>query len=489
MSRLFSLPIFKDDQKVDSAYGFQHAFGFQLSKFSLIGLGASAIILMWALAIFYIKTTPKTYASEWGINVLGSSPGVDVALPEGWRASTNPGEFKSLTTEDPRADYVYLMQSSELLETAAASMELSSADFGGAAITTDQESSIIGMVMEGETPEQAQQKSLALYETLENRIEELRQQEVARRKEDTQKEIDAARQQLEDAQVKLLSHQSASGLSSDAQLEDLAVGIEQLRRQYAQALAQEKGFDSRAQKLELDIQEASRGSNDAYKLLSDPVYQNQFAAYGVAAAEYASLTSQLGSAHPQLVEKQAEMEGLANVLETRASFLLGKPTDQLTLNQLAAIAQDPSVEVARGNLFQAAILDRANQIELRAQSQELSNQIIELESRLRKLTESQVQAEIFESDLQAAEAFLASSITKLTLNEDGIDSIYPPIQLAAEPTLPDEDAYLSPNPKIAIVGALAGSFLVVVGLILFWPRENDQRILENDALADFPFNP
>ncbi|MEM6253695.1 MAG: hypothetical protein AAF821_12315 [Cyanobacteria bacterium P01_D01_bin.156] len=482
MSGSTSLPIFKSKQ--DSG-----ASKYRFSKLSLLSLGAVANILIWFLAVLYIKITPKTYTSEWGLNVLEASSGVDVSLPEGWRTSESRESFRGVPSKDPRAEYVFLVQNTGLLEAAATSMELSLVDFGAPEVTTEPSSSIIRFVMEGETPEQAQKKALALNLTLEERIEELRQREVSRRKEDTQKEIDEARQQLEDAQGKLLSHKVQSGLSSDAQIQDLAVGIEQLRRQYAQALAQEKGLESRTQQLARDLSETTNGAAAAYKLLNDPVYQNQFSSYGVVAAEHASLASQLGESHPQLVEKQAEMNGLLQVLQERASFLLGRPVDQLLLNELAVIAQDPSVEISRGSLFQETILGRASQIELRSKTQELLLQIEQLEGRLRILTESKVEADRLEQNLQAKEAFFASSITKLTLNEDDIDSIYPPIQLVTQPTLPEANEFISPNSRMAIVGALAGSFLIVVGIILVWPREIEYDASDNNALADLPFSP
>ena len=465
------------------------ASGSQFSKFSLLSLGALANIVIWGLAILYLKVTPKTYTSEWGVNVLGSARGVDVSLPEGWRATASPDGFKQLTSEDPRADYVYLVQSPDLLKAAADRLDLSVEDFGEAEVTTDAESSIIGFVIEGETPELAQKKALALYETLEERVEALRQKEISRRKEETLRAIDEARDQLKDSQVLLLAHKAQSGLSSEAQIQDLAVGIEQLRRQYAQSLAEERGVNSRAQQLERNIQEISGGASDAYRLLGDPVYQNQFNAYGIAAAEYASLAAQLGEFHPRLVEKRAEVNGLTRELEDRASFLLGRPVDQHILTELSVIAQDPSVAISRGSLFQETVVERANQIELQAQTQELLKQIDTLEGRLRNLSDSQVKADGLERDLQAAEAFFAASVTKLTLNEDDIYSFYPPIQLAAQPTLPEEDEYISPNPQLTMIGALAGSFLVVVGLILFWPKQYKGKMIETDALADLPFTP
>ncbi|MEL6775659.1 MAG: hypothetical protein AAFO06_00260, partial [Cyanobacteria bacterium J06597_16] len=279
--------------------------------------------------------------------------------------------------------------------------------------------------------------------------------------------------------------QATSGLSSESQIEDLAVGIEQLRREYAQSVAREKGLRSRVAQLSEDINESSAGAADAYRLQGDPVYQSQFQEYGTVAAAYADISAQLGDRHPQVVAKRAELEGLEAAVESRGSFLLGRPVDQSVLTQLAPVGLDPRVEASRGELFQSAVANRADQVGLQSQTEELANQMAGLENRLSRLSQEKVKIDRLRRDLQTAEALFASSVTKLNLNENDIYSIYPPIQLATEPTLPEDDKYISPSPTMAIVGALAGSFLVTTGLLLLWV--NTRAPEDEFETADFPF--
>ena len=455
------------------------------SKLGYLGLGLLANTIIWGLALAYLKLAPTTYKSEWGLNVLGTDAGADVTLPDGGRASRAPSNF-SISNEDPRTDYVYLAQSSDIIKAAATQLNMTVEDYGDPDITTDEDSSIIGFVNEGETPEMAQKKAAALYVVLDRRIEQLRNAELLRRERETKESLEEARKQVETAQNELASYQATSGISSEAQIDDLAVGVEQLRREYAQAIAQERGLSSRVQQLAQDINDSSAGAADAYRLQGDPVYQNQFEEYGVVAAEYADISSQLGAQHPQVVAKRAELEGLEAALEGRGSFLLGRQVDQSVLTQLAPIGLDPRVEASRGDLFQEAVNSRATQSGLQSQTVELSNQIVGLENRLRKLSQEQFTVDRLERNLQVAEAIFASAVAKLNLNEGDIYTVYPPIQLAAEPTLPEEGKYVSPSPPVAIGGALAGSFLVTTGLLLLWAnRRNSEE--EVYASADFPF--
>lgn len=460
--------------------------GNRASKLGYLGLGLLANTLIWGLALAYLKLAPTTYRSEWGLNVLGTDAGADVTLPDGGRASRAPTNF-SISNEDPRTDYVYLAQSPDIIKEAAAQLDMDVEDYGSPEITTDEDSSIISFVNEGETPELAQQKAAALYVVLDRRIEQLRDAELLRREQETKEDLEEAQKQVENAQNLLASEQARSGLSSETQIDNLAAGVEQLRQEYAQAVAQERGLSSRVQQLAQDINDSSAGAADAYRLQGDPVFQNQFAEYGVVAAEFADLSSQLGPRHPQVVAKRAELEGMESALVGRASSTLGRPVDQAVITQIAPIGLDPRVEASRGDLFQEAVNSRATQSGLQSQTAELSNQIVGLESRLRRFSQEQFTIDRLERNLQVAEAIFASAVAKLNLNEGDIYSVYPPIQLAAEPTLPDEDKYISPSPPIAIGGALAGSFLVTTGLLLLWANRRNASEEEVYAAADFPF--
>jgi len=458
----------------------------RVSKLGYLGLGLLANTVIWGLALAYLRLAPTSYVSEWALNVLGTTPSADVTLPDSGRATRTPATY-SPSVEDPRTDYVYLAQSPDILKEAANRVGLSVKKFGEPEITTDEDSSIIAFEMEAETPELAQRSATALYVVLQERIEQLRQAEIARREQETKASLEIARKQVEDAQNELASFQATSGLSSEAQIDDLAVGIEQLRRDYATAIAEEKGTGSRVRQLAQDINESSAGAADAYRLQGDPVYQSQFEEYGVVAAEFSDLSSQLGAQHPQVVAKRAELESLGAAVEGRGSFLLGRRVDQSTLTQLAPVGIDPRVAASRGDLFQQAVSSRADQSGLQSQTQELANQIGGLENRLRKLTQEQFTVDRLQRNLQVSEAIFASNVGKLNLDEGDIYAVYPPIQLAAEPTLAEEDQYISPSPPIAIAGALAGSFLATTGLLLLWANKRNSVEEEYVAANDFPF--
>ena len=456
----------------------------QGSKWRYIGLGLLANTLIWGAALAYLKLVPKTYESDWGVKVLTTAPGVDVTLGEGWRTSPSNNSGRG-AAEDPRSDYVYLLESPALQREAAEVIGISEEDYGNLTITTEAQSSIIKLSVEGDSPELAQSKARATYAVLDQKIQALRDAEVARRDERTTDSLEDARDQMQKAQENLADYQVESGLSADSQIENLASGIEQLRQQYSQALAEERGLGGRVEQLAQAINESSAGAGDAYRLQSDPVYQSQFDEYGTVAAEYADLSSQLGPQHPLVVAARAERDGLLAALEDRGTSLLGRPVSESELAELAPLSIDPRVAASRGALFESAVADRASQVGLQSQTQELANQIATLEKRLVNLSQNKFTVNRLTQELNAAETLFASASATLGLTEEDIFTIYPPVQLTTEPTLPDTDEYISPSTSIALVGALAGSFLATTGLLLLWTNRKDETdILEP---VNFPF--
>jgi len=104
-----------------------------------------------------------------------------------------------------------------------------------------------------------------------------------------------------------------------------------------------------------------------------------------------------------------------------------------------------------------------------------------MESRFNELSQEKFTIDRLRRNLQVAETIFASTLAKLDLNKNDIYSIYPPIQLVTEPTLPDENDPVSPNKKMIFLAGLAGSFVVTFGLLLLWyenrePRKQTQQV-------------
>jgi uncharacterized protein involved in exopolysaccharide biosynthesis len=431
-----------------------------------LGWGMVSNTLVWCLVITYFKLLPSSYTSNWAVIILGSNPNIKVSLPDIGQASSEEEISRPKEYQDSRNNYVYIAQSSAFLEKAAKILDMPVSDFGVPEISSEKDTALITFKVEGETPAQAQQKSKILYQLLTQEIDRLRKAELERIEKETQLTVEKARQKLTKIQKEFAFYKTKSNLSSESQINALSENIEKLRYQQAELIADEKRLSRRLQELSKDLDFSDGKIYEAYKLQNDTVYQQQFEEYGKLSLELADLSSQLGSQHPKVVEKTAAVEGAFVSLKTRASFLLDRPVTQETLVEFIPLTVDPKINAIREKLFQDSVNNRADQKAMAAKIAEMDRQIARLESRLNVLVQDQLKMNNLKVDLQVAEAIFTGTLAKLDLGQGAIYSIYPPIQLLIEPTLPNKPS--SPQFKLAFLGGMAGSFLVTTGLLLLW---------------------
>lgn len=421
--------------------------------------------MVWALAFAYLKFAPRTYTSQWGVVVVGTTPGLDVTLPERGRTAPNPYSERPWIFQDPRSAYSYMANHPSILEAAAKRLNLSVKRFGKPIINVDKESAVIGFTIQGKTPKEAQEKARVLYQVINAQVNRLRSSQVRSDLKETQDTLNLASDRLDQAKSRLSQYQGRSLLQSEDQIRQLSTNLEDLYRQRAELASQNQGLQNRLGQLLKDAGISSGEAKESYALQADQGYVQQFAEYGKAATAYNSAASQLGPEHPQVLERKAAAEGAAAALQQRASFLLGRSVSLQELAKIGPVAIDPGITATRESLFPDMITTRAKQQETAATLQELNRQIVGLKQRLQVLSQEAIVTDSIKRDIQISEAIFTNSLAKVDGQGD-IDSIYPPMRLVAEPSLPSKAT--TPNSQIGLIGGLAGSFLVTTGLLLSW---------------------
>jgi len=431
-------------------------------------LGALLNGVIWGCIFLYLKQATPVYTSQVGVTVLGGDSKVDVSLPDGAKASASPTEGRAEPFKDPRNDYAYIATSSVVVDRAAQQLGMDADEFGEPEVTVDEETAILSFLINGETPLVAQRKSYALYAALDQHVQKLRESTLARREGETQFTLAGARQKVEKAQRALAKYQSVSAFGSDQQLEELSVNVEQLRRLRAENQAQANGLNGRLSNLESSTGAESQGAADRYKLEGDTVYQQLLSEYGRLKTELTQVAAQLSPQHPQIVDLQEQLSEASAALVNRGSSILGRQVRGSELVALSPLSNDPQATVVRGELFKESVVDRADRDKLIRQDQVLAKEITRMEARLNSLSQEKFKIDRLRRDLQVAETLLASRLAKLDLSQSDLYSIYPPIQLVTEPTLPEEDKPVSPSKQMAFLTGLAGSFVATLGLLLIW---------------------
>ncbi|TAF09342.1 MAG: hypothetical protein EAZ77_05265 [Nostocales cyanobacterium] len=428
-------------------------------------LSALGNTLIWGLSLHYLKVTKPTYTSEWGLILSSGSLGVSVNLPGIGQASSSSGSALGSSTYDPRANLEYIFTSERVLTAAAAIAKIPAEKFQKPRIKLLNNTTIMLFEVTGKSPEEARDKSLALYQAIVSHINVLRSGEISQRGKPSQQILLSAQRKLEDAQKRLSEYKIRSGLSFPDQVGNLSTNIEQLRRLRAETNAQEQMTNKRMQQLSEDLGLSPAEAATAFLLHVDQIFQQNLKDYSEATTSLEVLMTKFGVNHPQVVKESKRQEAAWEALLQRSQYLSGKPLTPATLNRLALAVNGSG----RDTLFQSLVSSQSDYQGLKAQVKGLDSAIAQLEKRLDNLSQKQSILENLKRDQQIAEATFASTLTKLDLGQGDVFSTYPLIQMAMEPSLPKEAT--TPKKNFVLAGAAAGSLFSTLGLSLLWIRK------------------
>ena len=456
-------------------------FGWWIYLF--LGLALNAGI--WGGALTYLKKAKPKYVSKMAIILPGGNAGASVNLPSIGQASSSSTSASGGSSLDPRANYQYILNDEPVLEEAAKSLNIKTSELGKPKSKLIDNTSILQVEIEGPSAKEAQERGFALYNTLMQKVNKLREDEIAKRDDGTQATLDMAKIKLAETQKRLAAYKSLSGLSTTDQVKEVAVSLEQLRKQRAEMLAQDMLLSDRLQQLSNSLGLSVDEASEAFTLQSDPIYQQSLRDYSDASASLTVLSSKWGENHPNVVREAARQKNARDAISDRASFLLKR---RPSLQDLARLNLNVTGSAGKESLYRDLVAVQAEQSGVLGQTQELGRQIENFDDRLRDLTQKQLELDRLQRDAQVAEAVFASSLAKIDLSKSDIFTAYPLAQLVSPPSLADEPA--SPQPKLVLAGAFVGSLFVSTGVFLLWKRQSmgqkPKQEVELSEVAELP---
>ncbi len=428
---------------------------------------------IWVAAVAYLKLKAPTYTSSWAVNVPVSGSAARVSLPDIGQTSYDSSSPYSVSTQDPRQNYKFVAESDAVLKAAAAQLNISPEEFGRPKIKLGDSTSIVDFQVKGSTPEQARNKSFALYRALQARVNELRVQEFVQRDASFQSSLGASQKKLEIAQKRLSEYKAQSGLNSNDQLKALSDNIENLRKQRAEILAQQQQSNARMKQLTSNLNLSEREAADAFALQTDQVFQQNLRNYSEASTNVVALSARFLPDHPSIVAEEAKRDAARVALFSRGQDLLGQPLNQAMLQKL-----NLSGGGGRESLFQSLIDAQAENRGLQSQAQETNQQITLLERRLSALSQKETTFEALKRDLQVAEAVFSSTLANLDITRSNAFGSYPLLQMIAEPNL--STVPTSPKKDVALAGAGAASLFVTTGILTLWLHQRRKMLLAQE---------
>jgi uncharacterized protein involved in exopolysaccharide biosynthesis len=434
-------------------------------------LGSAIAIngVLWGVALSYLNNVEPVYTSDWTITLPGPESYTNVNLPDIGAASSRSVSAYENRNQDPRENYKFVAGSASVRQRAANQLGVSPSEVNGLRIEIIPNTSLMRFSVSADTPEEAQNKALALHEALEYRLAELRKQEAEKENANLEAALQAAQTKLDAAQQRLSSYQASTGFASNEQIVQLLNNIENLRRQRAETLADLQRVSAQYTQLSGNLALSPNEATDAFALQADPLFQQYQQEYSTATADLTVMTSKLGPNHPSVVRARAKEEAARLAVLERSQAILGRSVDAVALARLSLNGGNDSRGTARETFFQNIVTSQADLQGLQAQAGELQQQIQQLEGRLETLSRYSSQVESLRRDLQVSEAVFSSTLASLDLGRTNGNGSYPQIQLLADPSLPDDPT--SPKTKLVLLGALMGSTLVTLGLLLLWLRK------------------
>lgn len=418
--------------------------------------------VIWGAALALAFATPPRYTSSWKLILPGSEPEARVSLQNVGQASASSRSFYDGRALDHRVNYREIARSAPVLAVAAEPLGLEWKDLRGQRVRLVDQSSIIKFEITAPTPKQAQDRGWALYRSLQARLQQLREDELAERKLATEQALEEARAKMEEAFDRLEQFKSNSGLVSDEQVDGIVrttLELQSLRVQTGARLAlAEARLEAVAGNLHLTPESAA----EAVVLLSDRVYARTLEGYSESRAALDASRGRWGPNHPQRNALEQRVDGTRASLVEIASGLLGRSVQSDEIDLLNRIA-DPREATSSFEMLTEALADSRS---LRAEAVELETREREIRARFGELGRQQLQLENLERRLTLTEAIFNSTLGKADVGRLSVFSSYPLVQLLTEPGLPDVPSW--PRRGLLALGAAAASSGVTVGMFLLW---------------------
>ena len=442
------------------------------NRWSYLLLGIVANATIWTTAFFVLQFQPQSYKSSLNVILPGSSDG-SVSVPNVGNATY---QNLSAFSQDTRATYSIIATSEPVISAAAKQLNIPLKRFSPSSYRVKLVPNTTMMTFETKaaTPKEAEDKTLAIYQAFQTRLNVLRAQETLQREAGFQSALSSAQKRLEIAQKRLSDYKASSGLNSNAQVVALSSSIDQLRAQRTQLIVQEQQARTRLKELSASFNPSAQQSESASIIETDEIYKQNSKLYSDASAALVDLYSRFLPNHPSVVNMKNRRDAAYNGMLTRSQYLLGRPISQATLKQLNPVITNGSA--------QQLITLRADLRALQSQSQETNKQIIQLEGRLKSLAKQETTLDAFTRDFKVAEAVFTSTLGKLDVGKSNVFGSYPLIQTLATPAL----SLNSPIEKFVLLGASLGSLLVTTGLVTLWLRKRKTWTTEEERAIETP---
>lgn len=444
----------------------------RLSRYSIIVIVSLSFI--WLPPVCYLMLATRTFTSEWTLILPGSGSSTNVNLENIGQATSSASSPYGSNNLSPKVNYKSIAESRAVLKQAADTLSMTIEQFDKPRIELIEQTALLLFTVKGKSPEQAQAKSWALYQALQDQLQRLRKDEIQLREQGTLKMIDEYRVKLDETRDQLLRYQASTDIANVQGFDKQAESVQQLKSQLAQVEADKARTQGEMDQLISNLGMSPAQAADALVLQTDRLFQQSLHHYVEANVAANQLFTKWGDNHPEVIKERGRRDAAKNLLNQRMASLLKGRNSQLL--ELLTLDQDQT----RDALFQKLLSLAAENRGLINKADALQKIVVELERNVSKGTQMAAKLDELQRDHQIAEAVFTSALARIDTGKSDIYASYPLLQMLSEPTLPERAS--SPHTQFILAGTAAATLFTLIALVLLWIRKPFlHKILLNES--------
>ena len=434
----------------------------------------AGISTIWAAAFAYVELAPRSFTSQFVFILPGTGSGSSINLENLGQATTTSSSPFSSPDMSPTENYRKMLLSDRVQEIASGIAGEAPEHFPPPKIELSEQTKLITIKASAPTAAQAYARAEAIRSGFLKMLNTLRADEISARETSSRSLVEGYKSRLNDVRQKMIAQQARSGLVSAeqygaivGQLTHLDEQLRDVQSRLAEALAA-------AARLSGLLGITAEQAATAMVLRADPLFQTLLDQLAKQDTEAAALGGTRGQSNPRIVDLQAERAGVFARLVARGEELSGiKKADILKLRDL-------SVRDERARLFERLVTSVTDVASLSALQVQLNAQIVTEHMRVITLAPEVSQLDDLKRDVQVAETVFSSALARIDTSKADFFASYPMVQTFEAPGLPVRPS--SPQKIIAFGGAMAGTFFLLMAMVLTWLRTALLRkMLKNDS--------
>ncbi|MCG9757645.1 hypothetical protein CWC29_001670 [Pseudoalteromonas sp. S4498] len=408
------------------------------------------------MVVFYLQLPPK-YSSDFDMVLPGTGANSNVSLDDvGQVVSSTSAPFGK--GYNPRVNYKEMLMSRNLLESAATAVELDIKTFGRPKVRLTEQTSILNVEISASSAKLAEQKAWALFNALQNQLEFLRADEVARRDDSIKAVLDQYRERLNIARNNITDFQQRSLLVSTDQLTQHIATLANLKEQIVMMNAEIGRSEYYVSQLSVDLGVSPSMAGQAFALQSDGEFRAYLSELTESSAQLSEYRSRWDEGHPKVKAELARFEQSKQALRIRSEGLVGPHAAHAF--QTMDLESNPN----RAQLFADLIGAFAAKKGIEAKQADLKNSVQILSEKIKVYAREAAELDRLEREFDLAEAVFTSAAARLEASKADVFASYPVIQLMTPPSVSINAS--SPKKSLAIAAALAAMIFLTMGMLM-----------------------